>query len=386
MTSTLGIKKIQYPNGTNSITIDSSGSADITTANITTAAITTANVTNATATGTITTPSINGSQIGGRRNMIINGAMQVAQRGTSSTGVGAADNYFTLDRWYSNTNGNSAGRLTMTQTAISDLPGFQNCLKFACTTADTSIAAAERFMLEYKMEGQDAQGLAKGTSSAKPVTVSFYVKGHDSATYTVGLYEGTTGRKIAATFPVTTSWVRQTVTFPGDTTGVIPNDNTAQLVLRFYLHGGSNYTSGTFGTSWNAGGNTVQISSSGNSIFESTSATFFLTGVQLEVGSQATEFEHRGFGEELALCQRYFYKHNINSSSGPRGCQYHSSYKMIHDFFPVTMRAFPTATATFNASFTANSLSTNVGKFYVLSGYDTGHNYFMESGQYEAEL
>ena len=315
MTSTLGIKKIQYPNGTNSITIDSSGSAAITTANITTAAITTANVTNATATGTITTPSINDGPIGGRRNMIINGAMQVAQRGTSSTGVGAADDYFTLDRWYCDTNGNSAGRLTMTQTAISDLPGFQNCLKFACTTADTSIAAAERFRLEYKMEGQDAQGLAKGTSSAKSVTVSFYVKGHDSATYTVGLYEGTTGRKIAATFPVTTSWVRQTVTFPGDTTGVIPNNNTAQLMLRFYLHGGSNYTSGTLGTSWNADGNSTQISSSGNSIFESTSATFFLTGVQMEVGSQATEFEHRSFAEELRLCSRYFWRQYTNGTN-----------------------------------------------------------------------
>lgn len=254
----------------------------------------------------ITADELNIGQIGGRRNLIINGAMQVAQRGTSSTGVGAADGYFTLDRWYCDTNGNSAGRLTMTQTAITDLPGFQNCLKFACTTADTSIAAAERFRLEYKMEGFDAQLLAKGTSNAKPVTVSFYVKGHDSATYTVGLYEGTTGRKIAATFPVTTSWVRQTVTFPGDTTGVIPNNNTAQLMLRFYLHGGSNYTSGTLGTSWNADGNTTQISSDANSIFESTSATFFLTGVQMEVGEQATPFEHRSFGEEERLCHRYY--------------------------------------------------------------------------------
>ena len=281
--------------------------------------------------------------VSGRRNLLINGAMQVAQRGTSSTGVGAADNYFTLDRWYCNTNGNSAGRLTMTQTAITDLPEFQNCLKFACTTADTSIAAAERFMLEYKMEGQDAQGLAKGTSSAKPVTVSFYVKGHDSATYTVGLYEGTTGRKIAATFPVTTSWVRQTVTFPGDTTGVIPNNNTAQLNLRFYLHGGTNYTSGTFGTSWNGGGNTVQISSSGNSIFESTSATFFLTGVQLEVGDSASDFEHRSFGEELDLCERYFQTYSDRMWQGTN--EHAANYNMYLDgVFTKRMRAAPTAT------------------------------------------
>ena len=294
------------------------------------------------------------SQIGGRRNMIINGAMQVAQRATSSTGVGSADGYFTLDRWYCDTNGNSAGRLTMTQTAITDLPGFQNCLKFACTTADTSIAAAERFRLEYKMEGFDAQGLAKGTSDAKPVTVSFYVKGHDSATYTVGLYEGTTGRKIAATFPVTTSWVRQTVTFPGDTTGVIPNNNTAQLMLRFYLHAGSNYTSGTLGTSWNDDGNTVQISSDGNSIFESTSAEFFLTGVQMEVGEQATPFEHRSFGEELALCQRY-YEHSYNDGVVPSsnsnigganhyGSSDNGSNAVYCQTFAVRKRAVPTQT------------------------------------------
>ena len=245
-------------------------------------------------------------QIGGRRNIIINGAMQVAQRSSSAvTGIGASDGYFTCDRWNFNTNGNSAGRLTMSQ--ASDGPsGFANCLKLECTTADTSIAAAERFFIEQKLEGQDVQQLKKGTSDAEKVTISFYVKGHDSATYTVGLYEGTSGRKIAATFPVTTSWVRQTVTFDGDTSGVIPDDNTAQLHLRFYLHAGSNYTSGTLGTSWNADGNTTQISSDGNSFFESTSATFFLTGVQLEVGSQATPFEHRSFGEEYQLCQRYY--------------------------------------------------------------------------------
>jgi len=246
------------------------------------------------------------SQIGGRRNIVINGGMQVAQRSSSAvTGIGASDGYFTCDRWNFNTNGNSAGRLTMSQ--ASDGPsGFANCLKLECTTADTSIAAAERFFIEQKLEGQDVQQLKKGTSDAEKITISFYVKGHDSATYTVGLYEGTSGRKIAATFPVTTSWVRQTVTFDGDTSGVIPDNNTAQLHLRFYLHAGSNYTSGTLGTSWNADGNTTQISSDGNSFIESTSATFFLTGVQLEVGSQATPFEHRSFGEELALCQRYY--------------------------------------------------------------------------------
>ena len=294
------------------------------------------------------------SQIGGRRNMIINGGMQISQRSSSAvTGIGASDGYFTCDRWNFNTNGNSAGRLTMSQ--ASDGPsGLANCLKLECTTADTSIAAAERFFIEQKLEGQDVQQLKKGTSDAEKITISFYVKGHDSATYTVGLYEGTSGRKIAATFPVTTSWVRQTVTFDGDTSGVIPDDNTAQLHLRFYLHAGSNYTSGTLGTSWNADGNTTQISSDGNSFFESTSATFFLTGVQLEVGSQATPFEHRSFGEELALCQRYYY--HTYSYGSPAGTTFNQDYEspiiiigtgnhgmgVCNAVYPVEMRAVPT--------------------------------------------
>ena len=263
-------------------------------------------ITNDSLSGSITANKLDIGQIGGRKNMIINGAMQVAQRASTVTGIGASSGYFSADRWRINVNGTSAGRLTMKHAAPNDLPGFQRSIKLECTTADTSIAAGERMFLETRLEGQDVQGMMKGTSDAKAVTVSFYVKGHDSATYTVGLYEATSGRKIAATFPVTTSWVRQTVTFPGDTTGVMANDNTVQLHLRFYLHSGSNYTSGTLGTSWNADGNTTQISSSGNSFFESTSAEFFLTGVQMEIGEHASPFEHRSYGEELSLCQRYY--------------------------------------------------------------------------------
>ena len=327
------------------------------------------------------------SQIGGRRNIVINGGMNVAQRSSSAvTGIGASDGYFTCDRWNFNTNGNSAGRLTMSQ--ASDGPsGFANCLKLECTTADTSIAAAERFFIEQKLEGQDVQQLKKGTSDAEKITISFYVKGHDSATYTVGLYEGTSGRKIAATFPVTTSWVRQTVTFDGDTSGVIPDDNTAQLHLRFYLHAGSNYTSGTLGTSWNADGNTTQISSDGNSFFESTSATFFLTGVQLEVGSVATPFEHASsFGEQLSLCQRYFYKwintgldDNFNFYSPYSPAQVSAglpnSSAICPMTFPVTMRASPTMATTISGGTLNRQTSTPFGFVAQMGTTSTGTHY-----------
>jgi hypothetical protein len=207
----------------------------------------------------ITADQLSIGQIGGRRNIVINGVHKISQRGTADvTGLGDGDEGYPLtDRWR-HTVGAGAGRYTASQEAITDLPGFTTCLKIACTTLDTTIAASERFILEQRIEGQDLQQLKKGTSDAEKITVSFYVKGHDSATYTVGLYD-TDGRQVGATFSVTTSWARQTVTFPADTSGVLANDNSAQIHLRIFLHGGSNYTSGTFATAWESATNTNQI-------------------------------------------------------------------------------------------------------------------------------
>ena len=120
--------------------------------------------------------AINSGQIGGRRNILYNGEMKVAQRSTSVAGLGAAAGYFTLDRWRMAINDASAGRYTMAQ--VADGPaGFANCLKLTTTTADTSIAAGELLILQQRFEGQDLQQLQKGTATAKQVTVSFYVKG-----------------------------------------------------------------------------------------------------------------------------------------------------------------------------------------------------------------
>ena len=244
------------------------------------------------------------SQIGGRRNILINGGMNVAQRGTSETGVGAADGFFTCDRWgvYQ---GGTAGRLTMTQDS-SGPSGFANSLKLDCTTADPSIAAGEYFAIYQRLEGQDVQQIKKGTSDAENITVSFYVKGNASATYAVELFDNDNTRQASQLFSVTTDWTRVVKTFTADTTGAFDDDNAQSLQLNFWIHAGSNLTSGTLNQTFDSNTNAnraVGISS----FFDSTDRTFFLTGVQLEVGSQATPFEHRSFAEELKLCQRYFF-------------------------------------------------------------------------------
>ena len=289
---------------------------------------------------------VGGGQIGGRRNIVINGAMQVAQRSASVTGIGAANGYFTVDRFHIG-QADTAGRLTMTQTADGPV-GFANCIKLDCTTADTSIAAGEILWLEQKIEGQDLQQFKKGTSDAEQYSVSFYVKGNANATYALALHDIDNARHISKLFSVTTAWTRITMTFPADTTGAFGDDNAHSLSVRIWLHAGSTYTSGTLQSSAWAGLTGANRAAGITSFFDSTDRTFFITGLQLEVGSVATPFEHRSFGEELALCQRYC--HRINSN-GSDDIQIGSGFYMttttcrITINFPVTMRAECAVTA-----------------------------------------
>ena len=293
------------------------------------------------------------SQIGGRRNIVINGAMQVAQRGTSSTGLGATDGYYTVDRFGFNFS-STAARLTMTQTA--DGPsGFANCLKLDCTTADTSIAAAEYIQLHYRIEGQDVQQLKKGTSDAEKITVSFYVKGNASATYTCEIEDVDNNRYNSQEFSVTTSWTKVTLTYDADTTGVLDDDNANSMAINFWLHVGSNFTSGTHTDNvWHTTA-TQRVGDNQTSFADSTDRTFFITGIQLEVGEQATPFEHRSFGEELALCQRYCI--DLNPASGGQstapylmnGMVYQSTLVIANVSLPHEMRVAPTLILTGDA-------------------------------------
>jgi hypothetical protein len=250
------------------------------------------------------------SQIGGRRNIVINGAMQVAQRATSVTGLGDDndENYPTVDRFEINGNA-SAGRFTMTQEAVTDLPGFPKCIKLDCTTADTSIGAAERLFIQTKIEGQDLQGTGTGTADAKPFTLSFYAKASASFKFVAILLNVDNDRFAGTTFDVTTSWQRFVITFPADVddgSSPFDNNNADSLHIRFFLHAGANYTSGTLSSTFANAVAANTYDSNADSFYSSTDNNFFLTGVQFEIGAQATPFEHRSYGEELILCQRYF--------------------------------------------------------------------------------
>jgi len=285
---------------------------------------------------------IGSGQAQGDKNLIINGAMQVAQRGTSATGVGASDNVYPCVDRIKVFAGNTAGRATMSQaTDVHD--GFSNALKFECTTADTSIAAGEYFGFQYQFEGQDLQQLKKGTSEAESITLSFYVKGNAGATYTVEFKDNDNDRINTQTFAVTTSWNRVSLTLAPDTTGALDDDNASSFQFSIWLHAGSTYTGGTFANNtWAARTNGNRVSSSQTSFFDSTSRTFFITGIQLEVGDVATPFEHESYAETLQKCQRYFQKRVFSDADAIWvGANYTgtSAYGVIEHI--VTMRTEP---------------------------------------------
>ena len=305
---------------------------------------------------------LDNSQIG-RKNIIINGAMQCSQRSTSATGVGGTnDVYPTLDR-FAVVVSSTAGRCTMSQSTVTDLEGFSNALKLDVTTADTSIAAGEYFIIQHKIEGFNIQQLKATSTSTRAFTISFYAKSNESRAFNLeARFTNGTNKQAVKTFTTGTSWARYTMTVPAASSTQIDNDNSNEMQLNFWLHAGSTYSGGTPSTTLGASSNTARAAGVG-SIFASTDNTLEITGIQLEVGSQATPFEHRSFAEELTLCQRYLY--NIP----PLSVQYvlhgwsHDSDTMITiKDFPTTMRATPSlevGDATLLSIYTSGAGTTN---------------------------
>ena len=284
------------------------------------------------------------------RNMVINGAMNVSARSASVTGLGNTDVYATLDRWRINGHSNNAGRLTMTQTADGPNGISANCLKLDCTTVDTSIAAAEFLVLQHRMEGQNLQRIGKGVVGAQQITISFYVKANASFTFGAELDDSDNARHITKLFDTTTDWVRHSFVIPADVddgSSPFDDDNATSLNLNFWLHAGATYTGGTLNTASFANLVAANRAVGIDSFFSNDANNFFITGVQLEVGPVATEFEQEDIGVTLAKCQRYYYQHtNAQSTIIGSASAYTdtAAYGEVH--FPTAMRAPPALVVT----------------------------------------
>lgn len=300
------------------------------------------------------------------RNLIYNGAMQVHQRGTSTASITAAG-YYTADRW-------QVGNTTMgtwTQTVENDAPtgsGLRKSLKMLCTTADASPAAGDRVFINQGLEGFDVQRLAKGTASAASLTLSFWVKSNLTGTFIVSLYDNDNNRHCSKSYTISASatWERKEITFPADTTGAFDNDNAASLVATFMLGAGSNFTSGTLATSW-ASYTAANDAVGQTNVAAATNNYLQITGVQLEVGSVSSPFEFLPYGDELARCQRYYFR-----VSGPglfsdfaAGFATGATTAITVVPHPVTMRAQATTLDTLTLALSDNVTSFSAGTMTI---------------------
>jgi len=326
----------------------------VTTAKLADSSVTAAKITDATitaaklASGTVQNQSA-------FKNIIINGDMSIAQRGTSESGVGASDVYL-IDRFQLDVNATPSARFTMSQdTDVPTGQGFSKSLKLDCTTAQTSYSSSQLIAVVQRIEGQNLQYLKYGTSSAQSLTLSFWVKSNKTGTYTLELDQAGNGKDYSQTYTISSAntWEKKTLTFDGDTATALANDNTEELEVNFWLAASSDFTSGTLNTSWNSTVNANRVSPSQVNIADSTANEWYITGVQLEVGSAASDFEFLPVDVNLNRCMRYYNEINEanNSTTFIAGAHDGTNGTAICPYvFPVSMRAAPTVsyTGTFN--------------------------------------
>ena len=273
------------------------------------------------------------------RNKIINGGMQIAQRG-NSTSV-SATSYRACDRYhFVITNG---GTWSISQSTDSP-PGFGSSYKLECTAAKSSLDSDSRLLIIHKIEGQNLQDLKKGTAGAESVTLSFYVKTSLAGTYQVNLEDNDNIRIIGNTYTIASSevntWQYKTFTFAGDTTGVLDNDNMDSLALHFVLVAGTDNSTGSLPTAWEAKSNTDRGAGLTVNLAATIGNTWQIAGVQLEIGTVATPFEHRQIGMELSLCQRYAHFIRPLAAYGAIGVgrAFSSTQGSANVYLPVPMR------------------------------------------------
>jgi hypothetical protein len=291
---------------------------------------------NGSITANAVTPSVN------MKNRIINGAMVIDQRNAGASVTPTTDATYTLDRWCVRIT--SSSKFSVQQNAGSVTPpvGFTNYLGIT-STSSYSVSSTDIFTLEQVIEGFNVQDLAWGTANAKTVTLSFQVYSSKTGTFGGSLFNNAANRSYPFTYTIASAntWTSASVTIAGDTSGSWTQTNGAGIYVNFDLGSGTSRV-GTAGA-W--AGATYWGASGCQSIVATNGATFYITGVQLEVGSTATSFDYRPYGTELALCQRYYYKFKSTGSGVDYALGYALSSTGFRDItaFPVTMRTVPSS-------------------------------------------
>tara|TARA_R100000655_G_scaffold2550_1_gene10182 strand:+ start:1210 stop:2220 length:1011 start_codon:yes stop_codon:yes gene_type:complete len=294
------------------------------------------------------------------RNIIINGDMSQSQRSTSVSGI-TGTGYNTVDRFKHVISGLG----TWTASQSTDVPsgqGFANSFKMDCTTADASPAAGDFNVLAQIVEGANIQHLKKGTSSAESVTWSFWVKSNKTGTYICEILDGNNTRQISKSYTISSAntWEKKTITMPGDTSGAIGTGASAFLQFNWWLAVGSDRSSGTLNTSWNSTTNANRAVGQVN-LADSTSNEWYITGVQLEAGSVATDFEFLPADVNLRRCQRYFQQ--VTSNAWFFTYDNTTQNSRLNFFLKCDMRAVPTTTITITSGSSSDGVQySDVGK------------------------
>jgi hypothetical protein len=323
--------------------------------------------------------------------------MQVAQRGTSNTGI-TSSGYYTADRWRIFID--SAG--TWTMNVESSAPAnteFRKSANVICTTADSSLSAGDQHTFNHRFEAQNLQGIKKGTADAESLTLSFYVKSSNTGTYICELRDEDNTRQISKSYTINTAntWEKKTITVPPDTTGQFDNDNELGLTLFFWLAAGSNRSSGTLNSSAWASLTDANRAVGQLNLANAVGNYWAVTGIQLETGTVATPFEVRSIAQELALCQRYFVKYggtgtheNVSPFSTLIAASSTTAYGNVTP--PVQMRVVPSYSSnalrlTDNSNtYSVTSIASSGGTYGGLFGTEVGFNVASGLTQYRPYL
>ena len=318
------------------------------------------------------------------KNIIINGDMSQAQRGTSQSSV-TTTGYYTVDRmqWIAD-----YGTVTLSQdTDVPTGQGFAKSYKADVTTAGT-VSSGGYVLVRQKIEGQNLQYLKKGTSSAESLTLSFWIKSTKTGTYIAELYDADNTRQISQSYTVSSSntWEKKELTFAGDTTGAFGNDNAASLFVNLYLSAGSDYTSGTLSTSWTSSTNVNRVVGQVDAQ-DNTSNNIYFTGIQLEAGTSASDFEFLPYSVNEIRCLRYYQVLDVGSNAPLYTTGDGNHNRHIRLTWGVRKRAAPTVTSSASSGTLSSLGQTHDSKsFYVNVGSGSGTTGLNANVTIDAEL